>query len=194
MEQRPDLRASDQDRQKIADQLKDAVSEGRIDLSEYDERLASAYAAKTYGELAQVTADLPLPEKQAVAPRQGAPMATQQQIAEAEKAAFARRARISRRLWRMWRPWAAASAVTTGVWLAILIANGGEVTFFWPVFVIVPWGLMLAVKSFGVVGSGERYEWEGVEGRGPAGHQVADRHASAEHWRSARRGRRGGCC
>lgn len=153
MEKRPDLRASDQDRQGIADQLKDAVSEGRIDLSEYDERLAAAYSAKTYGELSQVTADLPPPEKQAVVPSAGAPMATSQQIAEAEKATFERRLRLRRRLWGMWRPWAAASTITTGIWLAITIA-AGELTFFWPVFVIVPWGFVLLAKSLGYVGRG----------------------------------------
>ena len=39
------MRAADADRQKIADQLKAALDEGRLSLHEYDERVAQAYAA-----------------------------------------------------------------------------------------------------------------------------------------------------
>jgi hypothetical protein len=54
------LRISDNDRQKVADVLRDAAGEGRIDLEELDERLEATYRAKTYGELVPITADLPL--------------------------------------------------------------------------------------------------------------------------------------
>lgn len=55
------LRPSDADRQVIADRLRRAVDEGRLSLTEYDERLRDAYAAKTYGELQRVVNDLPVP-------------------------------------------------------------------------------------------------------------------------------------
>ena len=45
------MRAGDADRQAVADSLKPALDEGRLDLHEYDERLQRAYAAKTYGDL-----------------------------------------------------------------------------------------------------------------------------------------------
>jgi len=54
------LRISDADRHKVADILRDAAGEGRIDLAELDERLESAYAAKTYADLVPITADLPV--------------------------------------------------------------------------------------------------------------------------------------
>jgi hypothetical protein len=60
--QRPDpssLRISDDDRHKVAEVLRQAAGEGRIDLDELDERLEAAYHAKTYGELVPITADLP---------------------------------------------------------------------------------------------------------------------------------------
>ena len=44
---RDEMRAADADRQAVADQLKAALDEGRLDLHEYDERLQQAYAAKT---------------------------------------------------------------------------------------------------------------------------------------------------
>ena len=53
------MRAGDADRQRIVDQLKTALDEGRLDLSEYDERVQQAYAAKTYGDLDGLLADLP---------------------------------------------------------------------------------------------------------------------------------------
>lgn len=52
------MRASDADRQKVAELLQRAHGDGRLDLVELDERLAAAYAAKTYGELVPLTADL----------------------------------------------------------------------------------------------------------------------------------------
>lgn len=55
------LRISDNDRQKVADVLRDAAGEGRIDLEELDERLELTWAAKTYADLVPITADLHLP-------------------------------------------------------------------------------------------------------------------------------------
>jgi hypothetical protein len=54
------LRVSDEDRHTVAEVLRQAAGEGRIDLEELDERLEATYRAKTYGELVPITADLPL--------------------------------------------------------------------------------------------------------------------------------------
>lgn len=59
MTDRPEIRASDQDRDRIAEMLRVAVSEGRIDLEELQERLDRTYTARTLGELDDVVADLP---------------------------------------------------------------------------------------------------------------------------------------
>ncbi|MFE1177317.1 DUF1707 domain-containing protein [Streptomyces sp. NPDC058773] len=55
----PDLRASDTDRERVAEILRDALAEGRLAMEEFDERLDAAYRARTYGELEPLTADLP---------------------------------------------------------------------------------------------------------------------------------------
>ena len=60
------LRISDADRHKVAEVLRQAAGEGRIDLDELDERLEATYAAKTYGELVPITADLPMAGQQHV--------------------------------------------------------------------------------------------------------------------------------
>ncbi|MFC7329939.1 DUF1707 domain-containing protein [Marinactinospora rubrisoli] len=53
------MRASDLDRDQVAEILRQAAGEGRITLDELDERLDLAYRARTYGELRPLTADLP---------------------------------------------------------------------------------------------------------------------------------------
>ncbi|MFR9790969.1 DUF1707 domain-containing protein [Streptomyces sp. MB22_4] len=56
---RPELRASDADRERVAEVLRDALAEGRLDMDEFEERLEATYRARTYGELAPITRDLP---------------------------------------------------------------------------------------------------------------------------------------
>lgn len=51
---------SDADREQVVRRLRRAVDEGRLDLGEFDERAAIAYAARTRGDLDPLTADLPL--------------------------------------------------------------------------------------------------------------------------------------
>ena len=53
------LRASDADRERIANVLRDAAGDGRLTMEELDERLDAVYAAKTYAELEPITHDLP---------------------------------------------------------------------------------------------------------------------------------------
>jgi Domain of unknown function (DUF1707)/Cell wall-active antibiotics response 4TMS YvqF len=53
------LRASDHDRDRVAETLSTAFAEGRLDPEEYRERLDSVYTAKTLGELEVLTHDLP---------------------------------------------------------------------------------------------------------------------------------------
>ncbi|WP_298326443.1 DUF1707 domain-containing protein [Haloactinopolyspora sp.] len=72
------MRASDADRDRIADVLRQAASDGRLSLAELHERIDALYAAKTYGELEPVVRDLPdaLPDAPApVHPPAAAPSA-----------------------------------------------------------------------------------------------------------------------
>ncbi|MBS9534631.1 DUF1707 and DUF2154 domain-containing protein [Mycobacterium sp. M1] len=52
-------RAADTDRIQLAQLLGDAAAHGQLQLGEYENRLAKAYAAQTYDELDQLRADLP---------------------------------------------------------------------------------------------------------------------------------------
>ncbi|HJY59118.1 MAG TPA: DUF1707 and DUF4190 domain-containing protein [Streptosporangiaceae bacterium] len=53
------MRASSADRERAVDVLKAGFAEGRLAQDEYNDRMGRAYAARTYGELAMLTADLP---------------------------------------------------------------------------------------------------------------------------------------
>ncbi|MEV0588862.1 DUF1707 domain-containing protein [Nonomuraea sp. NPDC050310] len=59
-----ELRASDEDRERIAQVLQEAHADGRIGLDELEERLGVLYSARTLGQLAELTGDLLPPEEQ----------------------------------------------------------------------------------------------------------------------------------
>ena len=59
MARRANLRASDADREQIAERLRHATVEGRLLAEELEHRLGAVFSARTYGELDAVVADLP---------------------------------------------------------------------------------------------------------------------------------------
>jgi Flp pilus assembly protein TadB len=61
MARRAALRASDAEREEIAERLRRATAEGRLLAEELEERLATALRARTQGELDVLVADLPAP-------------------------------------------------------------------------------------------------------------------------------------
>lgn len=57
------IRASDHDRESAVEILRDAYTAGLLNLDEFDERTTTAYAAKTWGDLRELTSDLPAEPK-----------------------------------------------------------------------------------------------------------------------------------
>ncbi|PWV44655.1 MULTISPECIES: DUF1707 SHOCT-like domain-containing protein [Nocardiopsis] len=55
------IRASDADRDQVAERLREALAEGRLSPVEHEERLDTLYRAKTIGELSPIISDLPGP-------------------------------------------------------------------------------------------------------------------------------------
>jgi Domain of unknown function (DUF1707) len=55
----PELRVSDRDRDQVVEILQVAAGDGRLTAVELDERLDAALSARTTGDLARLTADLP---------------------------------------------------------------------------------------------------------------------------------------
>jgi hypothetical protein len=54
-----EVRASDDDREETVRQLQRGLTQGRLTVDEFDERVRAAYAARTLAELADLTRDLP---------------------------------------------------------------------------------------------------------------------------------------
>jgi Domain of unknown function (DUF1707) len=54
-----EIRASDADREHAVGMLRDAFAAGRLTLDEFDERTTAAFASRTWGELRELTRDLP---------------------------------------------------------------------------------------------------------------------------------------
>jgi uncharacterized protein DUF1707 len=155
----PHLRASDADRAAVADTLGAAMSTGRLTVAEYDDRLARAYAARTYGELAELTTDLPAAAHRPATPPAAQP-AHQPVPVVAGCGGHGRAAGWATARTAGWGPWAGdaglraawASWLTTavvvvGIWAVSLLAAGW--VYPWPVWVIGPWGVVLLARSLG---------------------------------------------
>jgi hypothetical protein len=59
MASRATLRASDADRERVTERLRQAATEGRLLTEELEQRLEAALSARTYGQLDALVADLP---------------------------------------------------------------------------------------------------------------------------------------
>jgi len=64
------VRISDADRQRVADLLRDAAGEGRLEIDELEERLEVAWNAKVAGDLVPLLDDLPAGQAPATSPPQ----------------------------------------------------------------------------------------------------------------------------
>jgi hypothetical protein len=127
---RNQIRAADSDRERVAEQLRSAHAEGRLDLTEYDQRVQQAWAARTYGELEVLTADLPQVQSPAAPAihQLGRPSGRQQHRGRGGRAAVA--------------AWASASAVNLAIWAIVSLTTLSWVYPWW-VWVAGPWGAML---------------------------------------------------
>ena len=144
---RADMRAGDGDRKAVADQLKTALDEGRLDLSEYDERLQRTYAAKTYADLDGLLSDLP-----GTVPVQHSQI---QPAAPATPPGAPGRApgSVGRQIANWAGPYAGVIVVCTMIWL-ITSVSAGHPTYFWPVWMLIPLILGVTGQAFG--GGGHR--------------------------------------
>jgi len=116
------VRASDRDRELLVGQLGEHTGAGRLTLPEFEERVSAAYAAQTLADLDQLTRDLP------VAPRPPRP------------------ARPSRSLAPQWWMLLLVGVICVGVW-ALTSLGAGRPLYFWPMWVVGPWGVSMLFRS-----------------------------------------------
>jgi hypothetical protein len=140
----PHLRAADNDRAAVAAALGEHMSAGRLTVAEYEERLAQAYAAKTYGELDKLTADLPPLPHTPTPPARATP-----HVPDARPHAHVPTHGGS---WgwapaQNWRSWLTTSLIVVTIWAATSLASW-EFHYFWPIWVIGPWGAVLLAQRF----------------------------------------------
>jgi hypothetical protein len=128
------MRASDADREAAADTLRDAHAEGRLTLEEFEERLDRTLAAKTVGELAGLTRDLPADNASIETPttRPGAPATPYAGYGHVRGP---------------WAAWGTMVMVCVSVW-AVTVISGGRTHQFWPIWVLLPsWGVLLLRRT-----------------------------------------------
>lgn len=136
---REEMRAGDADRKAVADQLKTALDEGRLDLTEYDERLQRTYAAKTFADLNGLLDDLPgtVPLDRSQVQPATAP--------SAPTSAPAGQPPHTNWLPRYLGPYGGVFVVCVLIWL-ITSVSAGHLTYFWPVWMGIP--LVLGFLGF----------------------------------------------
>ncbi|MET9292868.1 DUF1707 domain-containing protein [Streptomyces sp. NPDC003077] len=174
----PELRASDADRERVAETLRNAHAEGRLDFEEFEERLETAYKARTFGELRPLTADLPQGHVGAspAVHRPGVPATWRERIGgtATSRWAFAMWSGFSRR--GRWTAPRAFTAVTFqgGGELDLRDANfeAEEVTIrcfilMGGVEVVVPPGVDVQVTGFGFMGGFEDTDHEPADPGAP---------------------------
>jgi hypothetical protein len=124
--QQPELRVGNPEREAVIARLNGALSDGRLDLVEYDDRVRQVYAAKTAGELAPITADLPAPLPP---PAPKPSLASHFRLDSAE------------------RGWLGMAVMLTGIWLISVVASADHSTHgFWPLWPIGITGVGLLVR------------------------------------------------
>ncbi len=149
-ERRPELRIGDREREQAVAHLGVAFGEGRLELAEFDERVASAYSAKTASDLLQLTADLPMATREHPASTDHSHAPTAGAIWRPGRSA--RESRIApdpgmpRWLRAVWLTYAAVVAINLLIWLIVSVGNG-EITYFWPIWVAGPWGVILVFRT-----------------------------------------------
>jgi hypothetical protein len=142
-ERRPDLRVADRDRHAAAERLRLALGEGRLDLVEYDDRLAKAYAAVTYSDLEPLFTDLPPSSAMAE------PVAPPRPVLQPAPRPTPAAAHMPTALKVLWTIWVAVVSINVTVWLIVSVTTG--LTYFWPVWLAVPGAALFAVSA-GVLG------------------------------------------
>jgi hypothetical protein len=134
MGSRDQLRAADVDRERAAARLHEALEEGRIGLHELDDRLRDVYAARTFGDLDRVLADLPrtAPPEQSEVALVGSVSAPPSRHQENPK--------LPGWLSMSWRLWVVLVSVNLVIWFLASLSSGA-LLYFWPMWVAGPWAV-----------------------------------------------------
>jgi len=126
------IRAGDQDRERTANQLGQALAQGYLAFEEYENRLQTTFTAHTTAELRQLVADLPLGHLRRNDPQR--------------QAARRRAARLGVRIHL--GAYLAMVVIVLTVWLAVGLTAGEW--YFWPIWPILGAGIGVASHAIPV--------------------------------------------
>lgn len=122
LRRRPEVRASDAEREAVVVRLREHAAAGRLDVDELEGRVGAAYGAGTRGDLAALLADLPADARPAPAPGPAPAVQRCDDVAQHLRA------------------FVLVNLLLVAIWAA---TGAGS---FWPGWVLLWWGVALAVK------------------------------------------------
>ncbi|MDQ0367160.1 DUF1707 SHOCT-like domain-containing protein [Catenuloplanes indicus] len=166
---REEMRAADADREAVAERLRVALNEGRLDLAEFDERLGRAYAAKTYGDLDPLLTDLPdvaPAERQRLAVPAAGAVQGAVVVPEWPVGADGRYLDATRRwLIENWAPYLGVVGMVVAIWALQAVQSDDGIGAFWPGWVAGPWGIFLVIATMAGLANGEPQRWAAKQAR-----------------------------
>ena len=127
----PELRAGDTDRDRTIAVLTDGYAEGRLTNDEFQVRVDSAHVASTVGELNALVVDLPKAKSDD----------------EVRQANAVSRPKLSKDLRAGWVSWLGVGILVNVIWGATWITHGGSAPYYWPIWVIGPWGAGMFIAT-----------------------------------------------
>lgn len=123
-----ELRASDRDRERVANRLRDHYGEGRLSEDELSARVGEVYGARTLSALELLTRDLPADGPELRAPGRRPPARTLTRGGRALRVSLKIHLTV----------YVLVNVLLIGIWAA---SGGGE---FWPIWSILGWGIGVA--------------------------------------------------
>ena len=127
----PELRAGDADRDRVIAVLTESYTEGRLTNDEFQLRVDSAHAARTFGELDALVDDLPRAN-------------TEVEVPENNTVSRPRRRKDLR---AGWVSWLGVGIMVNVIWGATWITQGGGAPYYWPIWVMGPWGAGILIAT-----------------------------------------------
>jgi hypothetical protein len=121
LRQDPGIRASDEERESTVSLLREHGAAGRLDVEELEQRVGSAYGARTRGNLTALLDDLPRTRPVVATP--------------------GTHPSVRRHTGHGWATFAQVSVVLIAIWA---LSGAG---YFWPAWVMVWWGFALAMRT-----------------------------------------------
>jgi hypothetical protein len=137
------VRASDADRERTIEVLRESFAQGRLTPEEFHERVDLGYAAKTIAQLAELTTDLP-PVGGALAAADNSPHEVEPGHAAAVQRSFGSDMR------RIWSGWVSMTIVLSTIWLLTGISGG--LSGYWPIWPVGIYGAVCLATTVNSAG------------------------------------------